>query len=188
MRFSILKAAVAALAVCNDVVLGQITPVQVVKNIELITTKSQALIAPAQSINVINGALIIIGQGPFPKIIAGFTDIVTTATVALTQMQGMPPVPAGAESDAIFEAVRTFVKIHQQLLNVLIGKAGLLSTVPIVGGPVAAVLRVVEDVVDTFAFALIDGVQSRAKDLEAELGSLTDTIQTAIKQYEGLQV
>ncbi|CCF45608.1 UVI-1h [Colletotrichum higginsianum] len=188
MRFSILKAAVAALAVCNDVVLGQFTPAQVVMNIEVITTKSQALIAPAQNINLISGALLIIGQGPFPKIIAGFTDIVTTAGVALVQMRGMPPVPAGAQSDAIFEAFRTFVKVHQQLLNVLIGKAGLFTTIPIVGEPVAVVLRAVEDIVDTVAFALIDAVQSRAKDLEAELDSLTGTIQTATKQYSGIQL
>jgi hypothetical protein len=32
----------------------------------MITQKSQALQAPAQSITVINGPLIIIGQGPFP--------------------------------------------------------------------------------------------------------------------------
>ncbi|WQF75970.1 hypothetical protein CDEST_00984 [Colletotrichum destructivum] len=188
MRFSILKAAVAALAVCNDVVLGQLTPAQVVTNIELITSKSQALIDPAKEITLISGTLLIIGQGPFPKIIAGFTDIVTTAGVSLAQMQGMPPVPAGAESDAIFEAVRTFVRIHQQLLNVLIGKAGLFSTIPIVGQPVAAVLRAVEGIVDAVAFALIDGVQSRANDLKTELGGLTVTIKTATKQYEGIQL
>jgi hypothetical protein len=32
----------------------------------MITQKSQALQAPAQSISLINGPLILIGQGPFP--------------------------------------------------------------------------------------------------------------------------
>jgi hypothetical protein len=63
-------------------------------------------------------------------------------------MQNMPPVPAGAESDAIFNAFREFVRVHQALLNILIGKAGLFQTVPIIGGPVAAVLRQLENVVD----------------------------------------
>lgn len=63
-------------------------------------------------------------------------------------MKGMPPVPAGAQSDAIFEAFREFVRIHQMLLNVLIGKAGLFSTLPLIGAPIAAVLRQVESVVD----------------------------------------
>ena len=87
-------------------ILAQTTPEQVVSNIEMITQKSQALQAPAQSITIINGPLIVVGQGPFPQIIAGFTDIVSTATTALAQMQGMPPVEAGEPSDAIFDAFR----------------------------------------------------------------------------------
>lgn len=65
MRFSILNSAVAALAVCSTA-LGQMTPSQVVDNIKSLTTKSQALQAPAQSISIINGPLIVVGLGPFP--------------------------------------------------------------------------------------------------------------------------
>jgi hypothetical protein len=85
---------------------AQTTPAQVVSNIQMLTQKSQALQAPAQSISILNGPLIVIGQGPFPQIIVGFTDIVTTATTALSQMQGMPPVPPGEQSDAVFRAFR----------------------------------------------------------------------------------
>lgn len=66
MRLSILKTTVAALAVCSSTVFGQITPAQVVNNIRALTAKSQALQAPAQSINIINGPLIVVGLGPFP--------------------------------------------------------------------------------------------------------------------------
>jgi hypothetical protein len=102
-----------------------ITPAQVVGNIRSLTQKSQALQAPAQSVNIINGPLIVIGQGPFPvrmselkgssfylkltasqTIISGFVDIVSTATTAIAQMQGMTPVTAGADSDAIYDAFR----------------------------------------------------------------------------------
>jgi hypothetical protein len=41
-----------------------------------------------------------------------------------------------------------FVRVHQSLLNILIGKAGLFSTVPFIGQPLAAVLRQIEGVVD----------------------------------------
>jgi hypothetical protein len=85
---------------------AQLTPAQAVQNIQVITQKSQALQAPATSITIINGPLIIIGQGPFPQIIAGFVDIVSTATTAIAQMQGMARVPAGADADKIFEAFR----------------------------------------------------------------------------------
>jgi len=165
---------------------AQTTPAQVVDNIRSLTQKSQALQAPAQSITLINGPLIVIGQGPFPQIIVGFTDIVTTATTALTQMQGMPAVPAGAPSDAIFDAFREFVRVHQVLLNILIGKSGLFSTVPFVGQPVASVLRQVENVVDTIAFSLIDNVQSRASDLQGQAMSLSGTLDICIAKYEGI--
>ena len=83
-----------------------ITPAQVVDNIKMVTQKSQALQAPAQSITIINGPLIVVGLGPFPPIIAGFTDIVSTVTTAIAQMQGNPKVPAGPQSDAIYDAFR----------------------------------------------------------------------------------
>ncbi|KAK1497658.1 UVI-1 [Colletotrichum cuscutae] len=203
MQFSILKLAVAALAICSDSVLGQTTPAQVVQNIDMVTKKSNDLIAPAQKIDLVSGPLLIVGLGPFPKIITGFVDIVSTVTTALAQMQGMPPVPAGPQSDAIFEAFREFVRIHQMLLNVLIGKAGLFSTVPLIGAPIAAVLRQVESVVDfqrlekwwltlvlpkSVAFALISAVQSRATDLQVQAGMLTGTITTTIDRYEGLKL
>jgi len=95
----------AALALAAPIA-AQATPAQVVENINLLTEKSQALQKPAQSIDLINGPLIVVGLGPFPQIITGFTDIVTTTTTALAQMKGMPAVPAGAESDAIFDAFR----------------------------------------------------------------------------------
>jgi hypothetical protein len=79
-----------------------------------------------------------------------------------------------------------FVRVHQVLLNILIGKAGLFNTVPIIGQPVAAVLRQVESVVDTIAFSLIDGVQSRAADLTVQANSLDGTLTTAINAYSGV--
>ncbi|CAN9101752.1 hypothetical protein CUC08_Gglean008568 [Alternaria sp. MG1] len=167
-------------------VAAQLSPAQVVSNIRTLTQKSQALQAPAQSITIINGPLIVIGQGPFPQIITGFTDIVSTATTAIAQMQGMPPVPAGADSDAIFDAFREFVRVHQALLNILIGKAGLFQTVPFIGQPLAAVLRQIENVVDTIAFGLIDAVESRASDLQREANSLDGTLTICINSYEGL--
>jgi hypothetical protein len=105
------KIFLASLAMVAPIV-AQTTPEQVVTNLKMITQKSQALQAPAQSITIINGPLIIIGQGPFPQIIAGFTDIVATGTTALAQMQGMSPVPAGDKSDAIFDAFREVSEIH----------------------------------------------------------------------------
>lgn len=166
---------------------GALTPAQVASNIQTLTVKSQALQAPAQSITIISGPLIIIGQGPFPTIIAGFTEIVNIATTSIAQMQGSARVTNAADAKVIADAFREFVRVHQVLLNILIGKAGLFNTVPFIGAPVAQVLRAVENVVDTIAFMLIDMVQGQATDLMSQAGSLKGTIGVAIQSYEGLQ-
>lgn len=43
-----------------------LTAQQIVENINTLTAKSKALQAPAQSITLINGPLIVVGLGPFP--------------------------------------------------------------------------------------------------------------------------
>jgi hypothetical protein len=93
-------------------VIAQSTPAQVVTNIRTLTQKSQALQAPAQIISIVNGPLILVGQGPFPQIITGFADIVSTANTYVLQMDGMPDVVAGANSDNIYEFYREVCYSH----------------------------------------------------------------------------
>jgi hypothetical protein len=67
MRFSfdtVATAAVALLSASN--VAAQLTATQVVNNLNKITTLSQNLQSPANSINILSGPLFLIGQGPFP--------------------------------------------------------------------------------------------------------------------------
>ncbi|KAK8134967.1 hypothetical protein PG984_006979 [Apiospora sp. TS-2023a] len=162
------------------------TSQQVAAHINMLTQKSQALQAPAQSITIVNGPLIVIGQGPYPQIIAGFTDWVSTGTTALTQMQNMAEVPKGTESDAIFDAFRSHVRVQQTLLNILIGKVGLFEQVPFIGQPVAAVLRQVESVTDTLSYKLIDSVPSRAEDFKSQAESLNGTLTLCIDKHQNL--
>jgi NAD(P)-dependent dehydrogenase (short-subunit alcohol dehydrogenase family) len=198
MFFSIRNVAVAGLAllaaspisaspVPAAVEARAVTAQQAVENIKTLTTKSQALQGPAQSITIINAPLIIIGQGPFPPIITGFTDIVSTAITAIDQMDGTQPF-AAADVTAVADAFREFVRVHQALLNILIGKAGILQQVPIVGAPVAAVLRQVEAVVDTIALGLIHVAETATNDIETQANSLGATLDLAIQKYEGLSL
>lgn len=96
------------------------SPAQIVETIKELTQKAQALQAPAQSINLTNGPLIIIGQGPFPQIISGLVDIVSTTTTEIKQMNdsGNSPVAAGSDSDAIFEAYREASTFHLTVIDV----------------------------------------------------------------------
>lgn len=185
MQFSITKFAVTALGLSN-VVAAALTPSEIVANINIITAKSQALQAPANSITLINGPLIIVGLGPFPPIIRGFADIVATVTSDITAMQGTTRVTAAAEVKAIADAFREFVRVHQVLLNILIGKAGLFSIVPFIGVPVSAVLRQIEAVVDSIAFSLIAIVEGTANDIAAQQKNLDGTINISITTYDGL--
>lgn len=174
MKLSLVEIAVTVLAGCSTAVLGQLSASQIISNIQLLTSKSQALQVPAQSISILNGPLVVIGQGPIPvrlleicsvvleltkkfttlltvflqQIISGFTDHITTTTTAISQMEGTQPITTTTDADAILNAFLEFVSVHQVLLNILIGKAGLFNTVPFIGQPIAAVLRQDESVVD----------------------------------------
>lgn len=99
--------------------LAALTAPQIADGLKLVTDKSQALKAPAQSISILNAPLIVIGQGPFPVLISGFTDIVSTATVLISQFPGTDPITKreepvhardlsirGAEADLVFNAFR----------------------------------------------------------------------------------
>ncbi|CAE7220468.1 hypothetical protein PTTW11_11315 [Pyrenophora teres f. teres] len=177
----------AALALATPIT-AAITPAEVVVNIQSITSVSLKLQVPAQKISIVNGPLILIGQGPFPELIVGFADIVSKATLAIAGMQGMPTVPAGQATDDVFNAFREFVRVHQVLLNILIGKAGLFQSVPFIGTPIAAVLRQVEKVVDTIAFGLIATFEARANDFKTQAGMLTGSLQVCIASYDGISV
>jgi hypothetical protein len=67
MRFSFNTIATAALTlISTSNVNAQLTAPQVITNINTITTLSQNLQAPANTINLLSPALFLIGQGPFP--------------------------------------------------------------------------------------------------------------------------
>ncbi|KAI1423904.1 UVI-1 [Xylaria sp. FL1777] len=174
-------------AVMASTAMAALTPIQIATSINQVTVLSQNLQTPANSITLVNAPLIIVGRGPFPKIITGFTQIVTTVSTAIIQLRDTPPVTVEADADLILNAFRGFVRVHQELLNILIGKAGIITDVPVVGPPVAAVLRKVEGVVDTVAITLINLVEVRSKDLENEANNLDGTLKITIQKYEGVQ-
>ncbi|KAI0487408.1 UVI-1 [Xylaria cf. heliscus] len=183
MLFSKIFAAGAVMAASA---MAALTPAQIADSLKRVTDQSQNLQAPAQSITIVNAPLIVVGQGPFPVIIQGFTDIVTTATAAIAQFDGTAPITDEADATLVFNAFRAFVRVHQELLNILIGKAGILTSIPVVGPPVAAALRSIEGVVDTIAITLINLIESRAQDLQSEANSLGGTLDLAIQKYTGI--
>jgi len=163
-----------------------LAPSDVVDALNTLTTKSQSCQGPANQINIINVALAVTGQGPIPQVIVRLTDIITTVGSTIGSLAGTQPFTVKADEDAIITALTTFVQVHQALLNILIGKAGLVpNLLPFVGPPLAAVLRNLESVVDTFAFELIDLVPDNGTDATKQKDSLDVTISGAIDAWSG---
>jgi len=73
------------------------------------------------------------------------------------------------------------VVVHQELLKIAIGKSGLLEGIFL--SPVAAVLRSLEDVVDTLAFGVIAVVPGCVADASAKKDSLDVTLAQAVCAY-----
>ncbi|KAF1940125.1 hypothetical protein EJ02DRAFT_504340 [Clathrospora elynae] len=163
-------------------------PAQIVEDLNTLTQKSKALMTPVSSVSTVNGPLIIIGRGPFPKIIRGFTDIVSNATTYIDQISKMADVAAGAPSNDVFDAYRKFASTHQTLLDLLTSKAELFNTVPLIGEPVAAVLRQDEKVIDTLTFALISKVLSYGAEIGKQAEPLDKALTTCIEAYKGLSL
>jgi len=172
------------LALSAGSVFASMTGPQIVVTINTITSASQALQGPANSINVLSPALFLIGQGPFPTIIQGLANIAQDGTNALQGIQGTGELANGQQTN-VFNAFRDFVTVHQELLSILIGKAGILQDIPFVGGPVASVLRTIESVVDSFALELIDVAQNEAANLQNQATALDGTLNQAINAYSG---
>jgi hypothetical protein len=94
---------------------------------------------------------------------------------------------SSSDCQLIANAFRTFVEVHQQLLNILIGKAGLFQAAPFIGSPVATALRQIEGLVDALAYALIDIAEGTCKtDIDDQRQSFAVTAALAVSKYEGL--
>ncbi|KAK3389110.1 hypothetical protein B0T20DRAFT_464762 [Sordaria brevicollis] len=186
MRFSLIAAIASFGSVMAQPVTRAVTDQQVTDGLKLLTDKARALQEPAQSITIINAPLIVIGQGPFPRIIVGHNDIVSTSTALISQFPGTEPF--GDKCAAITTSFKEFVRVNQAYLNILIGKAGLLTQAPFIGQPMATSLRQVESVYDEISITLINLCESTATGLSADANSLGSTLDLAIQKYENLSV
>jgi len=124
-----------------------------------------------------------------PDVIATIgQQFVGIATLVQADISAMATSPIGAlavEGQAqVCTTFKTFVKIHQDLLNVVIGKTGLIQSLG--GAPIAAALRGLETVVDTIAIELINAVPTCANvdgGLKSDAAALKVTISAAICAY-----
>ncbi|KAI9840544.1 MAG: hypothetical protein M1838_004008 [Thelocarpon superellum] len=161
---------------------------QIVGAIDVITTLSQSLQAPANSIDIANGLLALIGEGPVIQVVEGFENITATATQDVTALQGVQPLSLQSDQDAVLDAFTEFVQVHQELLSIVIGKSGLLQDIAF-GPPVTAVLRSLEGVVDTVALAIIGTLRDvDASQATTQKNDLDGTLAQAIDAFSPVQL
>ncbi|KAH7062615.1 hypothetical protein B0J12DRAFT_564419, partial [Macrophomina phaseolina] len=147
-------------------------------------------------------------NAPIKQVASGLRDVVVSLTSSIPRITSLPPFDPtavtaddpdpGDASDAIVIALISFVRVHQALLQILIGQAELLITGPFggaalpselsalinpIGAPIAAVLRQVEAVVDQLAFAIIDLIPSRSECAKAQKAAIDATLQESIAAY-----
>ncbi|XP_037049111.1 uncharacterized protein LOC119083488 [Bradysia coprophila] len=120
--------------------------------------------AATQSITLVNAPLLLIGEGPIPSIIKDCTAMVTVITTNLEKTKD-----AGLDFDKVCK-----------LMNLLIGKAGMLQQVPFVFEPIRSVLASLEGVID--ANILNKNVESQMK-RHAEYSGCIDTAIRAYTSY-----
>ncbi|KAJ4319935.1 hypothetical protein N0V84_006118 [Fusarium piperis] len=119
-----------------------------------------------------------------PRLINSFKNIVTTVTEAITMLGDLDndtDFPKSGQNE-ICDTFTNFVKVHQNLLETIIGKHGLLSSTPFTA-PIAAILRVLENVVDKVALIIISKVPTCADGAKEDLKDLDNTLGRTIEIY-----
>ncbi|KAG0586577.1 hypothetical protein KC19_2G101100 [Ceratodon purpureus] len=167
-----------SLALCHAVA-GQATPAeQIVQAFKEITTLSDNLRIETQKINLVTALTL------GPRVGPGFNAIITRVGKAGTMLQS-PNMKALGAADAktVVAALTTFVEVHQALLNVLIGKHGVLTLIPFFE-PIRQALVALEATVDSFAFYLIAVIPTEKPAANQQFGSLGVTVSLAISTYE----
>jgi hypothetical protein len=122
------------------------------------------------------------------KIALGFSGIITKIAETSAKLapggESLGKLSPLGDDDAklVVQSLTTFVHVHQALLNVVIGKHGLLTMIPFFE-PIRLALVQLEVVVDTFAFYLIDLIPTQKPAADAQIASLSVTIDDAKNVY-----
>ncbi|CDO71865.1 hypothetical protein BN946_scf184940.g12 [Trametes cinnabarina] len=179
MKFFSLLPAIAVAALGAVSVVAQDAK-SIVMGVESVTTLSDSARKTTVSLSVGNAV------SEFPVIVKDINKIVSTVGQLTTTIQkgSGKPLPEQGAKDVV-AALTTFVKVHQALLNAIIGKHSLASKF-VFTAPIAAALRAIEAGVDTFAFALIDLIPTGEETTAAnkQFASLQVTIKAAVKEYK----
>jgi hypothetical protein len=148
--------------------------VKILEGFDNVTTQSNNLRIAVETITIFNAGEkgVIIAQG--------FTTIIAKIVEGTTRVDSVSTGPlSDDDAQLVVQALTTFVQVHQALLQVIIGKHGLLTLVPFFE-PIRLALVNLELVIDTFAFDLIGLIPTQKPAASAQFASLSVTLATAI--------
>ncbi|KAK3904810.1 hypothetical protein C8A05DRAFT_31385 [Staphylotrichum tortipilum] len=182
---SILTGAVAFLA--SSITADTTTPQQVAGDINQLAQKSQALQGTAHNITALNAPLIMLEEGPFRDLVAGYTEIIQSGKKLISDLDGFGPI-AGSDADQIYTAFHEFAAASQALHQILIDKAGILLKIPIISQPVTTVMLLQEAVIDGIALLLINATPAKADELNATAHSLDATLQQCVAKFYSIAI
>ncbi|PTQ31406.1 hypothetical protein MARPO_0112s0050 [Marchantia polymorpha] len=153
------------------------TTAKIIEGLKTVTDMSDKLRVATEKINIFNAAQ----QGVV--IATGFTTIIQKVSEGIVRVDRVTsgPLP-DADAQLVVDALTTFVKVHQALLNVVIGKHGIIAMVPFFE-PIRIALVSLEAVIDRLAFDLIALIPTQKNSATIQFQTLDVTLDKAVKTY-----
>ncbi|KAJ7620345.1 hypothetical protein FB45DRAFT_1094476 [Roridomyces roridus] len=166
LSFTATFTALAALALP---VTAQLTEQQIVNAINAVATMSSNANTALEPLSTATAGAQVAAYSE--ALAEAFTGIITAVNSTIPALLATPPFTEVAQNvhstrqttpgAAVVAALDNFVAIHQALLATVIGKHSPFAQFALTA-PIAAVLRILEAVVDSFAFALIAVIPTQA--------------------------
>ncbi|BFI12278.1 hypothetical protein MPTK1_4g06550 [Marchantia polymorpha subsp. ruderalis] len=153
------------------------TTEKIVEGLKTVTDMSDQLRVATQKINIFNAPQ----QGAV--IASGFATIIQKVSEGIVRVDRVTsgPLP-DADAQVVVDALTTFVQVHQALLNVVIGKHGILTMIPFFE-PIRVALVSLEGVIDRLAFDLIALIPTQKSSATIQFQKLDVTLKDAEDTY-----
>ncbi|PTQ26293.1 hypothetical protein MARPO_3318s0001 [Marchantia polymorpha] len=153
------------------------TTEKIVEGLKTVTDMSDQLRVATQKINIFNAPQ----QGAV--IASGFATIIQKVSEGIIRVDRVTsgPLP-DADAQLVVDALTTFVQVHQALLNVVIGKHGIITMIPFFE-PIRYALVSLEAVIDRLAFDLIALIPTQKSSATIQFQKLDVTLKDAEDTY-----
>ncbi|KAH8201548.1 hypothetical protein TruAng_004319 [Truncatella angustata] len=152
---------------------------QLVENLQSLTFQSADSKQAADSINAQNLFTAV------PNLVNKLKEIINKVSQDISAQGNGNLAGSLKESDQslIYEAFKNFTRVHQELLNRITAKHGVMS-MPALTAPITQVLRALEESVDALVFNIIDSIPHHDKECKSSKGSLDGAFGKAISTYD----